>query len=213
MFFAHTASSQAARPDRGSPGQPALVDAHYYGNVTDDYYLARQGFDFTDCFPGGMDLVAHYGKGFDNAFWNGKVTVYGDGSGVIFRELSGGLDVVAHENTHAVTQCTSEPRLSRRVGCPQRVLLGHARKQRRVLRGGAAELQLHLGGRAGILCRLDDRRGCLPAGRRRARIPEHGRPRGGQRSRRLQSERLLGSADRGFVHSNSAISNHASPCW
>jgi Zn-dependent metalloprotease len=36
------------------------------------------------------------------------VTVYGDGSGVIFRELSGGLDVVAHENTHAVTQCTSD---------------------------------------------------------------------------------------------------------
>jgi bacillolysin len=93
---------------RGSPGQPALVDAHYYANMTDDYYQARQGFDFIDCYPGGMELVAHYGKGYDNAFWNGKVTVYGDGSGVIFRELSGGLDVVAHENTHAVTQCTSD---------------------------------------------------------------------------------------------------------
>src|SRR5262245_51900241 len=69
-------------PDRSSPGQPALVDAQYYANVTDDFYRNALNFDFTDCFPDGMQLIAHYGKDYDNAFWNGKVTVFGNGSGV-----------------------------------------------------------------------------------------------------------------------------------
>jgi bacillolysin len=195
-------------PDRRSPGQPALVDAQYYANVTDDYYLARQGFDFTDCYPGGMDLVAHYRNGYDNAFWNGKVTVYGDGSGVIFRELSGGLDVVAHENTHAVTQCTSD--------LVYRDESGALNESFSDMLGNSAEffaaepLSSNCVRAAGQASCADWTIGedvYLPAdavpGFRNMADPEE------DNDPDDYSERFLGSADRGFVHSNSAISNHA----
>ena len=95
-------------PDRSSPGQPAMVDAQYYGQVTDGYYLARHGLDWVaDCGYPDMTAVVHYDQDYDNAFWGGAYMVYGDGDGFIAREFSGALDVVAHENTHGVTQCLS----------------------------------------------------------------------------------------------------------
>jgi bacillolysin len=195
-------------PDRTSPGQPALVDAHYYANVTDDYYQARQSFDFAGCYPGGMELVAHYGKGYDNAFWNGKVTVYGDGSGVIFRELSGGLDVVAHENTHAVTQCTSNlvyrnesgalnESFSDMLGNSAEFFAAEARTSNCVrARGQSTCADWTIG--EDVYLPAD----VVPGFRNMADPEEDNDPDD-------YSERFLGSADRGFVHSNSAISNHA----
>lgn len=94
---------------RTSPGHPALVDAQFYANVADDYYQTRHGFNWLACtaLPA-MKSVAHYGSNYNNAFWNGTYVVFGDGDGTTtFRELSGGLDVAAHEYTHAVTECTS----------------------------------------------------------------------------------------------------------
>ncbi|MGO4372063.1 M4 family metallopeptidase, partial [Paenibacillus sp. MCAF20] len=46
----------------------------------------------------------------DNAYWNGEAMFYGDGSGSSrggFDCLSCGLDVVAHELTHGVTEFTA----------------------------------------------------------------------------------------------------------
>ena len=94
--------------DRSSPGQPAPVDAHYYANASDDYFLNTYGLDWIgDCGYVRMQSVAHYGNNYANAFWNGTYTVYGDGDGDEYREFSGSLDVVAHEHTHGVTECTS----------------------------------------------------------------------------------------------------------
>jgi hypothetical protein len=52
----------------------------------------------------GMELVAsvHYGKQFDNAFWDGAQMVYGDGDGIVIRGYTASLDVIAHELTHGV---------------------------------------------------------------------------------------------------------------
>ena len=44
----------------------------------------------------------HYGKQFDNAFWDGVEMVYGDGDGVVIAGYTGSLDIVAHELTHGV---------------------------------------------------------------------------------------------------------------
>ena len=93
---------------RTSPGQPAGVDAHYYANVTDDYY--RVVFSRNSLDDQGMQMVStvHFGKNYNNAFWNGQQITYGDGDGTVtFRELSGGLDVTTHEFTHGVTEFTS----------------------------------------------------------------------------------------------------------
>ena len=93
---------------RTSPGQPAGVDAHYYANVTDDYF--RVVFRRNSLDDQGMQMAstAHFGKNYNNAFWNGQQVTYGDGDGTdTFRELSGGLDVATHEFTHGVTEFTS----------------------------------------------------------------------------------------------------------
>lgn len=42
-------------------------------------------------------------KAYNNAYWNGSQMAYGDGDGVVFRELGYALDVVAHEFGHGVT--------------------------------------------------------------------------------------------------------------
>jgi hypothetical protein len=54
----------------------------------------------------GLHLLGsvHYGRGFDNAFWNGAQMVYGDGDGIVVAGYTSSLDVVGHEMTHAVVQ-------------------------------------------------------------------------------------------------------------
>jgi Zn-dependent metalloprotease len=54
-----------------------------------------------------LDSTVHYGKRFENAFWNGSQMVYGDGDGKVFKRFTGALDVIAHELTHGVTQFTA----------------------------------------------------------------------------------------------------------
>lgn len=93
---------------RTSPGQAALVDAHFYANVTDDYYLSVHSFDWMAFYPQGMVSSAHVQRNYSNAYWNGEQMAYGDGDGVEFRELSGDLDVVGHELSHGVTDATSD---------------------------------------------------------------------------------------------------------
>jgi Zn-dependent metalloprotease len=70
---------------------------------------------YHDCFGRdsvdgkGKTLVSsvHYGKNYDNAFWNGQQMVYGDGDGKIFVDFTGSNDVIGHELTHGVTQYTA----------------------------------------------------------------------------------------------------------
>lgn len=94
-------------PGRTSPGQPALVDAHFYARVTDNFLQEICGFDWLDVYPQGMVSSAHHKRNYDNAFWNGFQMAYGDGDGVEFLEMTADLDVVAHELTHGVTEATS----------------------------------------------------------------------------------------------------------
>lgn len=94
-------------PKWRSPSQAPGVDAHFYTNVTDDFYGDTFGRDSLD--DNGMQMIStvHYANRFCNAFWNGEQMAYGDGDGKTCIPLSGGLDVVGHELTHGVTQFTS----------------------------------------------------------------------------------------------------------
>lgn len=68
----------------------------------------KQAFGRNSLDDAGMTLRSsiHYGEDYDNAFWTGTQMAYGDGSGRIFIPLCKGVDVVAHELMHGVTQFT-----------------------------------------------------------------------------------------------------------
>ncbi|EDL66230.1 M4 family metallopeptidase [Bacillus sp. SG-1] len=86
----------------------AAVDAHYFAGATFDYYKDVFGRNSYDNKGTTIQSSVHYSKNYNNAFWNGSQMVYGDGDGTTFIPLSGGLDVVAHELTHAVTDTSSD---------------------------------------------------------------------------------------------------------
>ena len=46
----------------------------------------------------------HYGRLYDNAFWDGQRMVFGDGDGQVFERFTKSLSVIGHELTHGVTQ-------------------------------------------------------------------------------------------------------------
>ena len=91
-------------PDTGD----VAVDEAYAGlGATHALWWAEYGRDSLD--GRGLRLLAtvHYGRGYDNAFWDGDQMVFGDGDGVVFGRFTASLDVIGHELAHGVTQYTS----------------------------------------------------------------------------------------------------------
>ena len=80
-----------------------------YDGLGATFTLFAQVYERNSIDDKGMTLVAtvHYGKDYDNAFWNGEQMVFGDGDGVIFNGFTEQLDVIGHELTHGVTQYTA----------------------------------------------------------------------------------------------------------
>lgn len=91
--------------DSGVTGAGAAVDAHTYAGIVFDYYKSKHARTSLNGATT-MESTAHFGTAYDNAFWDGRGMTYGDG-GELFRPLSAGLDVVAHEFTHGVTEAES----------------------------------------------------------------------------------------------------------
>ena len=54
-----------------------------------------------------LDGYVHRGVRYNNAFWDGREMVFGDGDGRIFSDFTGSLDVIGHELTHGVTEYTA----------------------------------------------------------------------------------------------------------
>ncbi|MHB0867713.1 MAG: M4 family metallopeptidase [Thermoleophilia bacterium] len=88
----------------GTSSDAVAQAAHDNIGATYDYYFNTFGRDSFNGGGGGLNSTVHYGSAYNNAFWNGQQMVYGDGDGRVFSPLGSGLDVVAHELTHGVTQ-------------------------------------------------------------------------------------------------------------
>jgi Zn-dependent metalloprotease len=90
-------------------------DAHWGASMVYDYWLERHGRLSYDDNNAKINSYIHYGEGYDNAFWNGSVMTYGDGSYKNFGafQINGfapltSLDVCGHEIGHAVCSNTSD---------------------------------------------------------------------------------------------------------
>lgn len=85
----------------------SAVDAHGYAEAVYDYFKNTHGRNSYDGNGANIISSVHVGRKWNNAAWIGTQMVYGDGDGTTFIPLSGGLDVVGHELTHAVTESTA----------------------------------------------------------------------------------------------------------
>lgn len=95
-----TETGTLARAEGAAPTGDLDVDSAYdFTGVTYDYYATTFGRDSYDGAGARLVSFVHYGKGYENAFWDGAEMVYGDGFAV--------NDVTAHELTHAVTEHTA----------------------------------------------------------------------------------------------------------
>jgi Zn-dependent metalloprotease len=184
-----------------SPSQAPGVDAHYYANVTDDFYGATFGRNSID--GNGMRIIStvHYANRYCNAFWNGEQMTYGDGDGKICLPLSGGLDVVGHELTHGVTQFTSNLIYENESGALNE---SFSDMMGTTIEFYAAQHGLDPAGSPDWLIAEDVYKAAdLAPGFRNMSDPQE------DADPDHYSELLTGTTDNGFVHSNSGISNHA----
>jgi Zn-dependent metalloprotease len=97
------------RSESGSPSRDKAVNEAYdNAGKTWDFYNKIFGRESVDDHGKVLVSSVHYGENYDNAFWDARQMVYGDGDGVIFQRFTSALDVVAHELTHGVTQFTAQ---------------------------------------------------------------------------------------------------------
>lgn len=88
-------------------GDDAANEAYDGAGKTYDFYRRVLGRNSIDGRGLRLDATVHYGQRFDNAQWNGRQMIYGDGDGKLFERFTKSLDVIAHELTHGVTQYTA----------------------------------------------------------------------------------------------------------
>ncbi len=84
----------------------AALDAHWGAEKTYDYWKNVHGRNSYDNLGTSLKSYVHYASNYDNAYWNGSVMTYGDGSGTYFDALTS-LDVAGHEIGHAVCEKTA----------------------------------------------------------------------------------------------------------
>lgn len=87
-----------------STGDPAADEAYDGLGHTHRLYADAFGRNSIDGKGLPLDATVHYGRRYDNAFWDGRQMVFGDGDGQVFDRFTKSLSVIGHELTHGVTQ-------------------------------------------------------------------------------------------------------------
>jgi hypothetical protein len=110
----HTADNREVLPGRRvrSAGEPpsgdAAVDEAAHG-IEASLALAADAFGRRSYDGRGAPVSAtvHYGDRYDNAFWDGRQLVFGDGDGVVFERFTKPVDVLGHEFAHGLVEHTA----------------------------------------------------------------------------------------------------------
>ncbi|XP_059151713.1 neutral protease-like isoform X2 [Physella acuta] len=90
--------------DAVNGGLSPVLDVFFYGTKTAKLY--RDWYNYPSLRDPIPFMVAHFGQNFSNAVWDGKNVLFGDGDGVSLYPLTG-VNTVAHEYAHGVTEKTS----------------------------------------------------------------------------------------------------------
>jgi len=199
--------TMARSEGQAATGDVAIDQAYDGAGATWTFYRTVFNRDSIDNAGMPIESSAHYGSGYDNAFWNGSQMVYGDGDGTVFHDFTGALDVIGHELTHGVTQSESGLVYHGESGALNEHLsdvFGILVKQYKGNQGAAAADWL-IG--AGVLVSPNARglRDMLHPGTAYSNIPEIGSDPQPDNYANLYT----GTFDNGGVHLNSGIPNKA----
>jgi Zn-dependent metalloprotease len=85
-------------------GDPATDEAYDGLGHTHRLYADVFGRNSIDGRGLPLNATVHFGKLYDNAFWDGTQMVFGDGDGEVFERFTKSLSVIGHELAHGVTQ-------------------------------------------------------------------------------------------------------------
>src|SRR5919202_709023 len=98
-------SVEQVRAEGAGPKGDAEVSEAYDGlGNTYDFYLNILNRNSIDDQGMPLDGYVHYGRGYNNAFWDGQRMVFGDGDGVLLNRFTIAADIMGHELTHGVTE-------------------------------------------------------------------------------------------------------------
>jgi Zn-dependent metalloprotease len=95
------------RREGSTPTSEATINECYDG-FADTFKLYYEIFQRNSIDDAGLNLLGsvHYSTKYNNAFWNGRQMVFGDGDGIYFNRFTTSVDVIGHELTHGVVQHT-----------------------------------------------------------------------------------------------------------
>lgn len=184
---------------------PAAVSAHSNSMKINDYFQKIHKRNSLD--DKGMRLIStvHIGSKWNNAAWNGKQMLYGDGDGILLGSLAGGLDVAGHEMTHGVIENTTDLIYQDESGAINESLADIFGAYGEMYATGTVDWDMgediytpNIPGDGGLRSLSDPTSvrlstTYLPSGH----YPDH------------YDDRYLGTLDRGGVHINSSINNKA----
>jgi Zn-dependent metalloprotease len=102
---ARTLPGKLVRGEGDARSKDKAVNEAYDGaGKTYDFFNKIFGRNSIDGRGMRLDSTVHFGRNYQNAFWDGQQMVYGDGDGAIFNRFTLSLDVIGHELTHGVTE-------------------------------------------------------------------------------------------------------------
>ena len=111
----HDAGGEEDLPGRvvRREGEPATGDAavdEAYDGLGATWRLYDERFGRNSIDDAGLRLsgTVHFGRSYDNAYWDGEQMVFGDGDGEVFQRFTIAVDVIGHELTHGVTGATAD---------------------------------------------------------------------------------------------------------
>ncbi|MCG8731893.1 M4 family metallopeptidase [Tenacibaculum finnmarkense] len=124
--FTDSDNNWTAAEFNNSAKDNAALDAHWGAEMTYDYFQDKHNRNSYNGSGATINSYVHYddvagGTGYDNAFWNGSVMTYGDGSsngneGNGYFDALTSIDVAAHEIGHAVCSNTANLAYQRESG-------------------------------------------------------------------------------------------------
>ena len=94
---------------RRTEGKPktgdAAVDEAYDGlGATFDLFHQVYNRNSIDAAGMALDATVHYDVKYQNAFWDGRQMVFGDGDGELFNRFTVAIDIIGHELAHGVIE-------------------------------------------------------------------------------------------------------------